>query len=102
METTIEEKLNSLNALQAIDSKIDALKATRGELPIEVQDLEDELAGLETRIERYKEEITGFESDISNAKNKSKDKNTSILAIGDYKVKCLHSTNKIYFIFNLL
>jgi len=73
METTIEEKLNSLNALQAIDSKIDALKSTRGELPIEVQDLEDELAGLETRIERYKEEIANFDTEIANAKNKAKE-----------------------------
>ena len=49
-EATVEERLQALYDLQEIDSKIDRIRTIRGELPLEVQDLEDEVAGLETRI----------------------------------------------------
>ncbi len=45
-EVTVEEKLRALYDLQLIDSRIDEIKNTRGELPLEVQDLEDEIEGL--------------------------------------------------------
>ena len=56
-ELSIEEKLQHLYELQKIDTEIDKIKTLRGELPLEVQDLEDEIAGLETRLENYKNEI---------------------------------------------
>ncbi|MDR0544508.1 MAG: C4-type zinc ribbon domain-containing protein [Odoribacteraceae bacterium] len=56
-ELTIEEKLQSLYELQQIDSKINKIVTLRGELPLEVQDLEDEIAGLGTRIENLKTEL---------------------------------------------
>lgn len=56
-ELTVEEKLQNLYELQRIDTEIDKIKTLRGELPLEVQDLEDEIAGLETRIENLKVEL---------------------------------------------
>ena len=52
-EITVERKLMALYNLQQIDSQVDKIRIIRGELPLEVQDLEDEIAGLETRIENY-------------------------------------------------
>ena len=51
-ELTVEQKLKALFQLQTMLSKIDEIKTLRGELPLEVQDLEDEIAGLSTRIEK--------------------------------------------------
>ena len=56
-EYTVEEKLKTLYDLQTILSEIDRIKTLRGELPLEVQDLEDEIAGLETRIKNFHTEI---------------------------------------------
>lgn len=68
-ELTIEEKLRAMYKLQLINSEIDKIRTLRGELPLEVQDLEDEIAGLETRIEKLQEEINNFESAVSSKKN---------------------------------
>ena len=68
-EVTIEEKLTVLYTLQSIDSKTDEIRRLRGELPLEVQDLEDELVGLETRISKIKEESLKLEADIAKKKN---------------------------------
>lgn len=64
-EISIEERLKALFELQRVDTEIDKIKILRGELPLEVQDLEDELAGLETRITNLEEEIKGLESAVS-------------------------------------
>ncbi len=64
-EYTVEEKLKSLYELQTLHSEIDRIKTLRGELPLEVKDLEDEVAGLGTRIEKYKENIDACHKDIS-------------------------------------
>ncbi len=68
-ELSIEEKLRALFELQQVDSEIDKIQLLRGELPLEVQDLEDEIAGLETRVTNYEEEIKNFEDNISKKKN---------------------------------
>jgi hypothetical protein len=68
-EVTIEEKLRALYSLQTIDSKTDEIHRLCGELPLEVQDLEDELVGLETRIAKIETEITTYEADIVKRKN---------------------------------
>jgi predicted nucleic acid-binding Zn-ribbon protein len=64
-----EEKLRALYSLQLIDSHIDKIRTVRGELPLEVEDLEDETAGLQTRLEKMREEIENLETEISNKKN---------------------------------
>ncbi|MBQ0006348.1 MAG: hypothetical protein KBS57_02970 [Alistipes sp.] len=64
-EVTMESKLRSLYMIQKIDSKIDEIHLLRGELPEEVRDLEDEIAGLNTRISRLQTEIKEQESLIS-------------------------------------
>lgn len=67
-ELSVEEKLKALFQLQTMLSKIDDIKTLRGELPLEVQDLEDEIAGLNTRIERLKGEIAEFKTSIAGKK----------------------------------
>jgi uncharacterized protein len=64
-DLNIAEKLKSLYELQLIDSEIDEIKILKGELPMEVSDLEDELAGLETRIRRLSEQVQDLEGEIS-------------------------------------
>ena len=73
VEISIEQKLEALYTLQQVDSKIDRIRAYRGELPLEVQDLEDEVAGLETRIGNFQEETKKHTADISNYKIKIKE-----------------------------
>ena len=67
-ELTVEQKLKTLFQLQTNLSKIDEIKTLRGELPLEVQDLEDEIAGLSTRIERIKTEVTELKTSIATKK----------------------------------
>jgi len=68
-ETTVEEKLRALYDLQLIDSRIDKIRDVRGELPLEVEDLEDEVAGLNTRLDKLNESLEVIENDITNKKN---------------------------------
>ena len=67
-DLTVEEKLKTLFQLQTTLSGIDEKRALRGELPLEVQDLEDEIAGLATRIEKIQHEIDQFERAVSQKK----------------------------------
>ena len=67
-EITVEEKLKALYELQKAVSKIDEIKILRGELPLEVQDLEDEIIGLNTRMENFETEIAEIISTISTKK----------------------------------
>jgi hypothetical protein len=68
-EGSPEQKLRALYDLQIIDSKIDGIRTVRGELPLEVEDLEDEVAGLITRVDKLKEEIDSFKNDVTSKKN---------------------------------
>jgi hypothetical protein len=63
-QVTVEEKLTALYKLQYIDTEIDKIKILRGELPMEVKDLEDEIEGLQTRVSNINDEISSFESSI--------------------------------------
>lgn len=63
-EVTVEEKLRALYDLQLIDSRIDEIAAIRGELPLEVEDLEDEIAGLQKRLEKLNGDVTAFDDNI--------------------------------------
>jgi len=69
MEQTVEQKLKALYELQTIHTKIDKIRQVRGELPMEVADLEDDVAGLETRIQKIKAELDDLEDDIVTRKN---------------------------------
>lgn len=60
---SVEEKLKALYDLQCVDSEIDQLRVVRGELPVEIQDLEDEIARLETRLEKFEEEKSTLKAD---------------------------------------
>lgn len=66
---TVEEKLRALYTLQLIDSSIDKIKTVRGELPMEVQDLEDEIEGLSTRKSKIESEIEDLDKAISAKKH---------------------------------
>lgn len=72
-DVSIEEKLRALYTLQQIDSKIDKIRTIRGELPLEVQDLEDEIEGLDTRIAKLNEELKTMETAIADKKNQIKE-----------------------------
>ena len=65
-EMSVESKLQALYQLQTMLSEIDKIKTLRGELPLEVQDLEDEVAGLKTRIEKIQNEIAELKSNVAN------------------------------------
>jgi predicted nucleic acid-binding Zn-ribbon protein len=77
-EVSVAEKLDALFELQKIDSEIDRIRTIRGELPLEVQDLEDELSGLETRISKIQEEMKELDTEILDRKNATKDAETAI------------------------
>jgi predicted nucleic acid-binding Zn-ribbon protein len=70
---SVEEKLAALVRLQKIDSKLDEIKILKGELPMEVSDLEDEIQGLHSRQTRIEEEINGITEFIEQKKNTIKE-----------------------------
>ncbi|MCC6936833.1 MAG: hypothetical protein IT226_01305 [Flavobacteriales bacterium] len=72
-EITVAEKLVELYRLQTVDSQVDKIKVQRGELPLEVQDLEDEVAGLETRLKKLQDELADFEGQVAEKQNLIKD-----------------------------
>lgn len=68
-EVTVEERLRALYDLQLIDSRIDEIRNVRGELPLEVRDLEDEVAGLNIRLEKLVSSLEVIDNDIVGKKN---------------------------------
>ena len=77
-EVTVEEKLRALYDLQLIDSRIDEIRNVRGELPLEVEDLEDEVAGLNTRISKHDTDLEVIDNDIKTKKILIEDAKASI------------------------
>jgi len=75
---SVEQKLKALFDLQNFDSEIDNIKIVRGELPLEVQDLEDEIEGLATRVKNFNTEIKGMDDFITAKKLEMKDASTII------------------------
>ena len=67
-EMTVAEKLKALYDLQLVDTAIDKIRILRGELPLEVQDLEDEIEGLQTRVSKFDDDIESLEKSISGKK----------------------------------
>jgi uncharacterized protein len=72
-EISVEKKLVALYTLQQVDSHIDRIRIIRGELPLEVEDLEDEVSGLETRIDNYVTEVQSLEQQIAEKQNAIKE-----------------------------
>lgn len=68
-ELSVEDKLRALYDLQLIDSRIDEIRNVRGELPLEVEDLEDEVAGLTTRLDKLKSDLESIQDQIKDKKN---------------------------------
>ena len=72
-EITIEEKLKALYELQMVDSEIDKIRILRGELPLEVQDLEDEIEGLQTRVTNFEDEMKSLQGMVQDKKSAIKE-----------------------------
>ncbi|MDO6760294.1 hypothetical protein Q4566_08805 [Tamlana sp. 2_MG-2023] len=68
-EVTVEERLRALYDLQLIDSRVDEIRNVRGELPLEVRDLEDEVAGLNIRLDKLISNLEVIDNDIAGKKN---------------------------------
>ena len=77
-DLSVEEKLKTLYQLQSALSAIDEKRALRGELPLEVQDLEDEIEGLTTRVENIKSDINEFQKAVSQKKGEIADAEASV------------------------
>jgi uncharacterized protein len=73
MESTVANKLEALMRLQTIDSQLDEIRRVRGDLPEEVRDLEDEIAGYEVRVNKFDEEIQAINDNIAARKQAIKD-----------------------------
>lgn len=67
-DLAVEQKLVSLYALQSVDSAIDNIRILRGELPLEVQDLEDDIAGYQNKIEKLKDDMENISKNIADRK----------------------------------
>ncbi len=78
IDASVEGKLRALYELQLIDSKIDRIRTVRGELPLEVQDLEDIVAGLETRVGNLTEELAELENQVAEKTQGVKDFKSNI------------------------
>jgi predicted nucleic acid-binding Zn-ribbon protein len=68
-ELSVEDKLRAIYDLQIIDTRIDEIRNVRGELPLEVEDLEDEVTGLSTRLDKLKSDLVLIEEQIKTKKN---------------------------------
>jgi uncharacterized protein len=77
-ELSVEDKLRALYDLQLIDTRIDEIRNVRGELPLEVEDLEDEVAGLTTRLEKLQQDLVTIEDNIKGKKNAVEDHQAAI------------------------
>ncbi len=83
----IEKKLVALYTKQKLDTKADKIRIIRGELPLEVQDLEDELAGLETRLSKYREETEAIDKNIADKQNLIKESRELIKKYEEQQMK---------------
>lgn len=77
-ELSVEDKLRAIYDLQIIDTRIDEIRNVRGELPLEVEDLEDEVTGLSTRLDKLKSDLVSIEEQIKTKKNAIDDHQVAI------------------------
>ncbi|MCF6170767.1 MAG: C4-type zinc ribbon domain-containing protein [Bacteroidales bacterium] len=86
-DVSVEQKLQALFTLQQINSQIDKIKIVRGELPLEVQDLEDEIAGLETRAANFEQEVADLNETINARKAAIKESESMIAKYKEQQMK---------------
>ena len=84
---SIEDRLKNLYELQTVDFEVDKIQILRGELPLEVQDLEDDVAGLETRIEKYQGAIKDLEKKVVERKGMIKESENLIKKYKEQQMK---------------
>jgi predicted nucleic acid-binding Zn-ribbon protein len=90
VEAKVEKTLKALYSLQQIDTQIDKIRIVRGELPLEVQDLEDEIVGLETRVNNHRTDIEAVEKNI---KEKQEEIKNSLALIKKYEDQQMNVRN---------
>jgi predicted nucleic acid-binding Zn-ribbon protein len=90
VEQKVENTLKALYSLQQIDSQIDKIRIIRGELPLEVQDLEDEIVGLETRVNNFKTDVETVEKSI---KDRQEEMKNSLALIKKYEDQQMNVRN---------
>jgi hypothetical protein len=90
VEAKVENTLKALYSLQQIDSQIDKIRIIRGELPLEVQDLEDEIVGLETRVNNFKTDVETVEKSI---KDRQEEIKNSLALIKKYEDQQMNVRN---------
>lgn len=90
LEQKVENTLKALYSLQQIDSQIDKIRIIRGELPLEVQDLEDEIIGLQTRVDNFKQDIETIEKVLA---DKQEDIKNSLVKIKRYEEQQMNVRN---------
>jgi uncharacterized protein len=86
-EISVEDKLKALYKLQQVDSEIDKIKKLRGELPLEVGDLEDEIEGLQTRVKNFEDEVKHLQGMVSEKKSSIKESQSLIKKYEDQQMK---------------
>jgi uncharacterized protein len=86
-EISIEEKLKAIFKLQQVDSEIDKIKKLRGELPLEVDDLEDEIEGLQTRVKNFEDEVKHLQSMVHEKKASIKESQSLIKKYEEQQMK---------------
>lgn len=86
MELTIADKLEGLLKLQDIDSRLDELRKLRGDLPEEVQDLEDEVVGIQKRATKYQTEVDSLNEEIEHHRNNKKESEKLIIKYKDQQM----------------
>ena len=82
-EITVEEKLRALYDLQIIDSRIDEIRNVRGELPLEVEDLENEIEGMNVKLAQLNDDMAAFETALKEHKNTIEEANELIAKYAD-------------------
>ncbi|OQX98623.1 MAG: hypothetical protein B6I24_04815 [Bacteroidetes bacterium 4572_128] len=87
LEISVAEKLVALYSLQVADSKIDEIKILRGELPLELEDLEDEITGFKTRYKKFQEEVKDLEKSIKNYHTSIEESNVLIKRYKEQQLK---------------
>ena len=78
---TVEDRLKALYQLQMIDSEVDKIRIVRGELPLEIEDLEDLLAGMQTRLDKLNSELDAVNHEILTKKNANLDAEALVLSL---------------------
>ena len=95
-EFTVEDRLRALYDLQLIDSRIDKIRSVRGELPLEVEDLEDEVAGLEVRISKIEGDLNQFSDDIKAKEIATENAKTMIKKYNEQQKNVRNTKKTIY------